>query len=664
MSTLWNSRGIARVRAFLLAALAITPFLHVANAQEVAESEDPPDRVARLSYRQGEVSLQTPDSTEWTAAVLNRPLTTGDKLWVDKDSRTELQVGSATIHVDEYTSLELIDLGSDDLRLGLTAGVLNVHVRDVGHDETLEIDTPNSVVSLLEPGEYHIEVNESGDTTVVKVRDGASTVAGYDRGSRTYHIDDGRQGIFTGKDQLAAAIDSIGPRSKFDDWSDDRDRRASRSESTRYVSNEVIGYEDLDEHGDWRSEAEYGYVWYPRGVATGWAPYRYGQWVWVRPWGWTWVDNSPWGFAPFHYGRWAYVGSRWGWVPGPRSIRPVYAPALVAWVGGPSVGVSVSFGSGIGWFPLGPREVYIPGYRASRRHVNNVNISNTVIVNNTYITNVYANGGRNVRYVNQGRGNGVTAVSRDDFIRGRPVDRHQIRWDDRSGGNIEANTLSPERGGGRSAPVNEVNLPGRVDNPRSATSRREVAAAEEQQRRSVRSDRPESASRESGRDNSSFRERNEVGSSPSLPAKETGRPRSYRPATSVEKRERVQTEAAPSVGNDSSNDRGNRWQTAPDANRGVGSDRRAERERATQEQPRMSGNPAREERVREAQRSRAPEAPAPQREYSPQPQRQEQQQQSQPAEREQRPTGNPASGRSRQERDSGQSQKESGRPRE
>ena len=52
-------------------------------------------------------------------------------------------------------------------------------------------------------------------------------------------------------------------------------------------------------------------------------PYRDGRWIWQEPWGWTWVDNAPWGFAPFHYGRWAYVGSRWGWVPGPSRVRPV-----------------------------------------------------------------------------------------------------------------------------------------------------------------------------------------------------------------------------------------------------------------------------------------------------------------------------------------------------
>ena len=106
-----------------------------------------------------------------------------------------------------------------------------------------------------------------------------------------------------------------------------------------------------------------------------WAPYQYGRWVWVSPWGWTWIDDAPWGYAPFHYGRWAHVRNRWCWVPGPRHVRAVYAPALVGWVGSRRrVG---SIGS-VSWFPLGPREVYVPAHRYSRHYVERVNVSNTV----------------------------------------------------------------------------------------------------------------------------------------------------------------------------------------------------------------------------------------------------------------------------------------------
>ena len=45
---------------------------------------------------------------DWGSAQRNRPVTIGDKLWVDKDSRAELQAGDAAFHlgacVDAYTA--------------------------------------------------------------------------------------------------------------------------------------------------------------------------------------------------------------------------------------------------------------------------------------------------------------------------------------------------------------------------------------------------------------------------------------------------------------------------------------------------------------------------------------------------------------------------------
>jgi hypothetical protein len=177
---------------------------------------------------------------------------------------------------------------------------------------------------------------------------------------------------------------------------------------------------------------------------VGWAPYRYGHWAYIAPWGWTWVDDAPWGFAPFHYGRWVVAGGAWGWVPCPPPVvavayvRPVYAPALVAWVGGPHFAVGVGVGGGfaagvnVGWFPLGPREVYVPSYPVSRTYVNNVNISNTTVnqtvVNNYYNTtvvnkNVTVN---NVKYVNQGVPGAVTATSGQNFSSAQPVARNMV----------------------------------------------------------------------------------------------------------------------------------------------------------------------------------------------------------------------------------------------
>lgn len=412
-------------RAWLLPALAMLACA-AAFAQEVVA--DPPGRVARLSHIDGEVVMAPAGTEEWAEALLNRPLTTGDRLWTESGARAELQIGSAAAYLDERTSFGFVELDDDVMQMSLTEGTLTVRVRRLGEKETIQIETPNVAVALREPGEYHIEVDAQSDRTVVKTRHGEAEVFG---GEVTHLVRSGERGSFVGLEQLHAQVEPLGTRTAFENWANDRERREAESQSAKYVSRDVVGYEDLDAHGEWYHEPEYGYVWRPRYVAYNWAPYRDGRWVWVSPWGWTWVDHAPWGFAPFHYGRWAHVRDRWCWVPGPRHYRPVYAPALVGWIGRPHVSVSVSFGSGIGWFPLGPREIYVPGYRHSPRYIRHVNVSNTIIVNNIYLTNVYRGRYRDFEYRYRTHPRAVTAVEHGHFIGGRPVLGRIMRVDER-----------------------------------------------------------------------------------------------------------------------------------------------------------------------------------------------------------------------------------------
>jgi hypothetical protein len=426
-----RSRSVAGVLTVWLACLVALAAARVSLAQEpqVEDSVDPPGRVARLSYIDGDVSMVPAGAEEWVEAVQNRPLTSGDKLSVAGGGRAELQVGSATIHLDHNTNFGFIKLDDEFLQTSLTDGVATLHVRRLAEYETIQVETPNASVVLRHVGEYHFEVDSATDRTIVKVRSGEADVVG--GANESYKVVANQQGVFTGLDTLTAKIGSIPPRTAFETWAYHREQRDEGSLSAQYVSRDVIGYEDLDDNGDWIHEAQYGHVWRPRYVSYDWAPYRYGRWAYVAPWGWTWVDDSRWGFAPFHYGRWARLHSRWCWVPGPRHLRPVYAPALVGWTGGPSVSVSLSFGSGVGWFPLAPHEVYVPGYRYTPRYIRHVNASNTVIFNNTYINNVYSRNAHAWSYRHRGLADAVTVVSRDLFVGGSPLGGHRFRVNDR-----------------------------------------------------------------------------------------------------------------------------------------------------------------------------------------------------------------------------------------
>ena len=356
------------------------------------------------------------------------------------------------------TGFSFLNLTDRMMQLRLTEGTTNIRVRRLGGDEAIEVDTPNLAFSILRPGLYRINVNEEGDTTMVTVRDGEGEVTG---GGAAFTVHPGEQGIFTGTDSLNSNIQTMPDDDDFDRWSDQRDLREDHAVARRYVSEDVIGYEDLDDYGGWRPVPEYGTVWFPHVSVVGWAPYRYGHWAYIAPWGWTWVDDAPWGFAPFHYGRWVVAGGAWGWVPCPPPVvavayvRPVYAPALVAWVGGPHFAVGVGVGGGfaagvnVGWFPLGPREVYVPSYPVSRTYVNNVNISNTTVnqtvVNNYYNTtvvnkNVTVN---NVKYVNQGVPGAVTATSGQNFSSAQPVARNMVTVNQREVASAPVGVAAP-----------------------------------------------------------------------------------------------------------------------------------------------------------------------------------------------------------------------------
>src|SRR5215471_21837038 len=411
----------------LVLALAIVAVLFCfLNTPPVAaqDQDDPPGRVARLGYTEGSVSFQPAGESEWVEAAPNRPMTTGDKLWTDRDSRAEVQLGSAMINLAPNTGFSFLNLDDNTIQIQLSAGSINVRVWELDRDNVFEVDTPNQAFTAFQPGRYRIEASENGDYTVITVREGQGQSTG---NGQSYTMHAGQRFTFSGTTSLNAEVDQIGGPDAFDDWSFGRQRRYEDSPSARYVSRRVVGFEDLDEYGDWQPTPDYGNVWYPR-VAAGWAPYHDGHWAWIDPWGWTWVDDASWGYAPFHYGRWVFVGNRWGWVPGPREVHPVYAPALVAFVGGVGVGV----GGNVAWFSLGPREVYVPSYRVSRGYVNRVNVTNTT-VNVTQVTNVYnttiVNNNttiNNVTYVNRNVRGGVTAVPQNAFASAQPVSRTAV----------------------------------------------------------------------------------------------------------------------------------------------------------------------------------------------------------------------------------------------
>jgi hypothetical protein len=387
----------------LLLAMAAAPVL----AQ--AQPQDPPSRVARLSFKSGSVSFRPGTVEDWTEASLNYPLTTGDHLWTQTGARAELHAGSSAIRMASETALAILNLDDLTTQLSVTEGTVEIHIPALAPGEIFEVDTPNAAISLVQPGDYHIDSHSDTNLTTAAVLAGQAEVVA---GGATYPVYPRQSAGVTGIDQVTEQTGPAPMPNEFDQWCAQRDRRETQSQSVRYVPRDMIGYEDLDEYGTWRPMPPYGMVWVPLNVPPGWAPYHSGHWAWVDPWGWTWIDDAPWGFAPFHYGRWAFNGV-WFWIPGTMAPRPVYAPALVAFVGGPGFGMSAAFGvgGGVAWFALGPGELFRPVYAVSPVYMQAVNVRYGVVNVNVV----------NVNYVNRGVPGAVIAVPQAAFVGARPV---------------------------------------------------------------------------------------------------------------------------------------------------------------------------------------------------------------------------------------------------
>lgn len=387
----------------------------------LAQDSDPPAIAARIAYLSGNVSLEAQGAEDWSVAPLNYPMVSGDRMYVDNGARAIIQSGSTDVRVWGGSDVTLTNLNQQYEQIGIAQGSIRVRVYAIDPDNTIEVDTPSGAVIIQYPGDYRVNVYPDQQASLVQVNAGTVQITGP---GVNQEVDQGEAVQLYGTNPVEVGMVDMPGYDALDNWSIGRDHHIQVSVSARYVSHWVPGYDDLDDYGGWTAATDYGPMWFPRTVAAGWQPYTVGHWAYVAPWGYTWVDDAAWGYAPFHYGRWVQWQGRWGWVPGPPAVRPVYAPAFVAFVGGgPGFSLGVSFGGGgvAAWFPLGVAEPFVPWYHCSPAYVRTVNVTNvniTVIHNvtivnnyNTFITRV-----SNARTVNEIQVSNVTYMNRAHVV--------------------------------------------------------------------------------------------------------------------------------------------------------------------------------------------------------------------------------------------------------
>ena len=388
--------------ALSLPSLALAQPAPPPGADPNAGGGDPPALAGRIARLRGTVSFHGPGEQTWHPAQINYPVTTGDALWTEPKSDTAIDVGADRIILAGATELDIAALDQANFTATAAQGAIFLRLKDLPDGQSLTINTPRAAVQITQPGRYEIVAGDSANATAIRVVEGAAHVQG---NGAVLDVGPQQTASITGADQVQGVVVAMQPDAFLSAVLHEeapRPQAAPPPQEVQYMT----GGEDLAENGTWTPSPEYGQVWFPSAVAVGWAPYRFGHWAFVAPWGWTWVDNAPWGFAPFHYGRWVQWGGRWGWVAGAPGIafaRPVYAPALVGFIGFGGAGLAVGgigFGIGsVGWVPLGFGEPFHPWYHTSPGYFVNVNRVNVTNINNINITrNVTVNNYANARF--------------------------------------------------------------------------------------------------------------------------------------------------------------------------------------------------------------------------------------------------------------------------
>ena len=420
---------LTRTMALLLLFGLLPGLVSTARAADPAD----PDQAAydltppRLSLTDGQVSFWRPGADDWTTALVNTPLAPGDQVSTSSPGNLEIQIGPyGFVRGWANTQIGLENQEPNFIQFKVTDGSAAFDLRRLEPGRTVEVDTPNSAFSITQPGYYRVDV--TGDRTSFITRR-AGRASAIPAGADPVVITSSEEVVIDGVSAARVASFVAPPLDEWDQWNYARTDRLQDAVSGRYIAPEIYGESDLDRYGTWRVVPTYGPIWVPTALPPSWTPYSSGSWIRDPYYGWTWVDTAPWGWAPYHYGRWVFVDGFWAWAPGPVVTRPPYAPALVAFFGGP-----VGGGPVVGWVALGwgepvvpwwgrPGFIHEPSWRGwgGPRVVNNVVVNTTVV--NVQNINVYRNA--DVK-------NAVVVVNENRFGHGPITGAREQRVDERN----------------------------------------------------------------------------------------------------------------------------------------------------------------------------------------------------------------------------------------
>ena len=305
-------------------------------------------RIVRLSFVEGDVTVQRPDVQAWAEAPVNTPLQEGFKLSTGENSFAEIQFeNGGTIRLGQlalldFTELELAPNGGKINHVELRQGYATFHPLSSDRGDSLQVGTPYGTLIAQGGTQFRVDLDQGLER--VEVFNGTVEVQS-NLGAMTIEKDSVLV-MQPGASEPTIVSQGI-TKDDWDQWVDDREARVempptgpSPNTYAGDAAEATYGWTDLLQYGSWSNVPGAGYGWTPTLVTTGWAPYSSGQWCWYPGWGYTWIGAEPWGWLPYHYGGWDFIPGR-GWVWFPGSLR-TWSPSQVTWFHGPNW---------VGWIP-------------------------------------------------------------------------------------------------------------------------------------------------------------------------------------------------------------------------------------------------------------------------------------------------------------------------
>jgi FecR protein len=317
------------LNAGLSAGFALLLLLGSAWTLDARADDAPAHRAARLSFLQGDVTVDHLDNTAGDPAQINMPLAEGARLTTGEDGQAEVEFeDGSVVRLTPNSSLGLSVMSVDPAenfhtQLTVLHGLVYAELR-ASSKYLYVLDAGGELISPVANATVRINLDQPPAT--ISVFDGTVHV----EHASTPEADGFKKDVRAGEsltgdpsDSSQYSVSQNVEQDSWDEWNSARDQAAAdailnqTTARDSYAGDQGYGWSDLDANGNWYHVPGQGQVWQPTiAEDTDFDPYGYGSWVAYPGAGYVWASGYAWGWTPFHCGCWSYwSGFGWGWSP-------------------------------------------------------------------------------------------------------------------------------------------------------------------------------------------------------------------------------------------------------------------------------------------------------------------------------------------------------------